>query len=143
MSVDTLLRLHVLGDVTIGMLVGTRMYPIRLPEKATLPAITFQQISDVRDGHLRGVAGTARARYQIDAYAAQPKEAKALAGWIRQRLDGFQGLWTDGSSPEDTVYVERVAFESGMDLFDEDILGGSARHSADYFISHRTNGGTV
>jgi len=39
--------------------------------------------------------------------------------------------------------IVAIFFETAMDLLDEDILGGSCRHSADYFVIHSTAAGEV
>lgn len=151
MTLDEGLRNFLLGDMAIAALVvdlgqaepinQRRVYPIRLPQKPMLPAITFQQITDYRTGHLRGTAGTARPRYQIDTYDRMPKGAKTLAGLVRQRMDGFKGVFSDGASPATTIPVQGIYFETAIDLFDEDILGGSSRNSADYFVTIGTMAG--
>lgn len=153
MTLDVVLRQYLLGDTAIAALVVNvsetdainreRIFPIRLPQKVKLPAITFQQVSDHREAHLRGPGGLARARYQIDAYALKPLDAKTLGGLIRQRMDACQGEWSDGASPATTVRVQAAFFESAMDLFDADINGGSSRHSADFFVIHNTNTGVI
>jgi len=68
--------------------------------------------------------------------------ATALGTLCRRRLDGFVGTWTDDESPATEVRVA-VHFETEMDLFEEDVLGGLCRHSADYFLFHQTANGAV
>lgn len=143
MTLNAAFRTFVLDDSAIAALISQRMFPVRLPEKAALPAITYQTISDVREPHLRGPSGLARARYQVDCYAQLPKDAAILGNLVRQRLDAYRGAWPiDEVSPPTTVQVA-IFFESAMDLFDEDIHGGSGRHSSDYFLWHGTATGAV
>jgi len=142
MTITEALRTHLLGDAAIAALVGARIYPLRLPQKVTMPAIVLSLISDPRPGHLRGVAGMARARYQVDAWAQTYDGATQLGGLCRQRLNGFAGEWTDGGSPPVVVYA-KVFYDTGQDRFETEILGGLARHSADYLIFHSTAGGTL
>jgi hypothetical protein len=141
-SIGELLRAFVLADATVSGLVVTRMYPLRLPQNVTMPALTYQRISGVRIGQLNGVASAADPRYQIDAWAANVAGALALGKAVRQRLENYTGTWTDGASPATTAFVQ-VRFDSERDLFEEDILGGLCRHSADYFIFHSTNSGAL
>jgi hypothetical protein len=142
MTITEALRTHLLADAAIAALVGTRCYPLRLPQKVTMPAIVLSLISGGRPGHLRGVGGLARARYQLDSWAQTYDGATALAAVCRQRLDGFAGEWTDGGSPAVVVYA-KVFYDTGQDRFETEILGGLARHSADYLIHHSTAGGTL
>lgn len=144
---DAAFRSYVLGigespATAIAALVDGRMYPLRLPEKAALPAIVYQQISDTRDPHLRGPSGLSKKRYQVDCYAAKHPDARALGELVRQRLDTFAGTWTDDASPAIAIRVA-VFFQTAIELFDEDIHGGSCRHSADYFVWHGTASGEV
>lgn len=138
-SIGELLKGYVLADVTVAGLAGTRMYPLRLPEKATLPALVYQRISGERMNVLHGQASAAEPRYQIDAWAANQKDAVTLGAAVRQRIEAFTGTWTDGTI---SAFVQ-VRFVTERDFFEEDILGGACRHSADYFVFHSTNGGSL
>lgn len=142
MTIATALRAHLLADAAIAALVGTRIYPLRLPQKPQLPAIVLLRVSDVRPPILRGQASVAQERFQVDAWATTFDGATALGTLCRRRLEGYSGTWSDGASPETTVDVA-IQFESDRDLFEEEINGGLCRHSADYFIWHTTAGGVV
>ena len=142
MIIGVALRAHLLADASIAALVGARIYPLRLPQKAVMPSIVIQRVSGVRFGHLRGGGSLARPRYQVDCWAATHDAATALGTLCRQRLDGYTGEWADDESPTTTIRVA-VHFEDERDLFEEDIMGGLCRHSADYFLFHQTNSGAV
>ncbi len=147
MTIGAALRAHLLDDAAIVARVDARVYPLRLPQPkpapaVNLPAITYQRISGFRFAHLRGAEALARPRYQVDCYAQTHDAAQALGSLVRQRLNGFSGNWSDEESPETVIHVV-VLFDSEQDLFDPDILGGSARHSADYFVFHGTAQGQV
>lgn len=146
MTIGAALRAHLLADTAIAAIVAARVYPLRLPQPkagvVNLPAIVIQRISGFRFKHLRGADALARPRYQVDCWAQTHDAATALGSLVRQRLNGFAGEWTDDESPETTVRVV-VLLENEQDLFEEDILGGLCRHSADYFIFHGTANGTV
>ncbi len=142
MTIGAALRAHLLADASIAALVVARIYPLRLPQKALMPAIVLTRISGLRFGHLRGAGSLARPRYQVDSWAQTHDGATTLGSLCRQRLDGFTGTWTDDESPATAVQVA-VHFETEMDLFEADINGGVCRHSADYFLFHQTAGGAV
>jgi len=38
------LRAHLLDDASIAALVGARVYPLRLPQKAVMPSIVIQRV---------------------------------------------------------------------------------------------------
>lgn len=146
MTIGAALRAHLAGDGSIAALVGSRIYPIRLPQpkkdQVNLPAIVYQRISGFRFKHLRGGEALARPRYQVDCWAQTHDQATTLGNLVRQRLNGFSGTWTDMDSPETVVSIV-ILFETEQDLFEEDILGGLCRHSADYFLYHSTASGAV
>lgn len=143
MTLGTGLRTHLLSDTTIAGLVSGRIFPLRLPQKAEMPAIVYQQISGVRFAHLRGAEALARPRFQVDCWARTHDGAVALGAFVRQRLNGFAGTWTSDESPSVDITVQAILLQDERDLFEEEILGGLCRHSADYFIFHSTNEGTV
>ncbi len=142
MTIGAAMRSHLLADGSIAALVGTRIYPLRLPEKQVFPAVVLTRISGIRYSHLRGAGSLARPRYQVDSWATTHDGATALGSLCRQRLDGFKGTWTDDLSPATEVDVA-VIFENEMDMFEEDIFGGVCRHSADYWVFHSSAGGQV
>jgi hypothetical protein len=85
------LRTYVLADATVSGLIGTRMYPIRLPQNVTLPAITYQRISHEHMHHLKSGTGTARARMQLDCWSYSLTECKQMSEALRGLLHGFTG----------------------------------------------------
>lgn len=141
-SIGDSLIAYLLADSTITALVGQRVYPVRFPEKAPMPAVVVTRISGARIGNLRTPASLARPRFQVDAWATSLAGATALGRRCRLRLEGFSGAWADGESPETSVGVA-VQFEDEREFFEEDILGGLCRHSADYFVWHQTAAGAV
>jgi Protein of unknown function (DUF3168) len=144
MTIESGLRACLLADPAIATAVGGgRIYPIRLPQKVTLPAIVLQEISSVRHAHLRGQGALARPRFQVDSYGSTYDAAVALGAEVRTWLSGRQETWTDPGPPEASILVRLVLFATEQDLYEPDILGGSCRHSADYFIFHDTANGVV
>lgn len=137
------LRSYLLAAPAIAALVGTRVYPLRLPQKATFPAIVLQRISDVRWSHLRGAGSLARPRFQVDCWATTHLAATQLGSLCRARLAGFAGTFTDAESPATVIRVQAIVMDSEQDLFEEDINGGICRHSADYFLFHGTAENTI
>jgi hypothetical protein len=77
--------------VAIVAALDDRIFPLRLPQVVTLPAIRYQRVD--RDGvySLQGFSRLARRRYQFDVYAETYAAAEALALALEARLDGYQG----------------------------------------------------
>jgi len=93
MSLETALRAYVLADAAIAAAVGARMYPRRLPQVPTLPALVYQRIDTRRLHDLDGPDGLPRPRVQITVWAANVQGATDTAALVRGRLDGFRGAW--------------------------------------------------
>jgi hypothetical protein len=95
MTLETALRSYVLADATVAALAGTRMYPRRLPQGPTLPALVYQRVDTRRLHDFDGPDGLPRARVQIAAWAANVQGATDAAALVRARLDGYRGAWGD------------------------------------------------
>lgn len=72
---------------TIKTLASGRVYPMVLPETATLPAIVYQRVSSVPVNSLDGDSGLDSVRVQIVTWAASYKAAKDLAKSVRDTLN--------------------------------------------------------
>lgn len=80
----------------VAALVGTRVYQLRLPQGATLPAVRVQQIGDVGSMHQRGETNLYRTRVQVDAYAGEASGTDPYAA-ATTLADAIHGDWQDGS----------------------------------------------
>ena len=100
-------RLESQGGLTA--LVGTRIYPERLPQNPTYPAIAVSRIASERPVSLLGSSGIVGARYQFDVYAKTYAAVKAAVEQLRLALDSFAGT-VDG------VVIQEVGFESDVDV---------------------------
>ncbi len=131
------MRAFLLDDAAIaGLVTADQIRPLRLPQKPTFPTIVLRRVSDVSGTHLRGISGTAKARFQVDCWDRTHDGATALGSYCARRLDGYTGQWTTTGSPAQSISVT-VFQEMAQDLFEEEIQGGLCRHSADYFLYHR------
>lgn len=136
------LRAFLLADATIATAVGTRIYPIKLPQAPVFPAITIMRVSAPRANVLKGKASLARPRYQIDCWMWEKSsttaftDSQTLGGAVMARLEGYSGVMTDPSTSPPTDYHTGVTFDDARDLFDTDVNGGYFHHQSDYFIWH-------
>ena len=73
-------------------LAGPRVYPQRLPQNVTLPAISYFQVSGYRFGSHSGFSGLARNRYQFNCTGSRYEDAKELAAQLKTVADGYAGL---------------------------------------------------
>lgn len=86
-------------------LVANRCYPLLLPQNPTLPAITFQKVSNVREQALPGDSALQHPRYQFSCWALTYGAAWAVAEQVRLAM---QGLTAAGGG----------YYENAVDLYD-------------------------
>lgn len=141
------LRAFLLADATIATAVGTRIYPVKLPQGATFPAMTILRVSDPRLNVLRGTPSLARPRYQIDCWVRETSgldaftRAQDLGAAVLARMETAHdgAIMTDPSTSPPSDYRATVEPDDARDLFDPDVNGGYHRHSADYLIWYGVN----
>jgi hypothetical protein len=76
------------GNAAVAAIVGTRIYPLMLPEGTPLPAVTYHRISGVPANSLTGHSGLEAVTVQVDGWARGFAEAKNLAASIRLAMAG-------------------------------------------------------
>lgn len=76
------------GYAGLAALIGARVYPGQLPQRPTLPAITYQRVSTtlVQTRDNAGRASLERPRYQFDCWASTRKGARQVAAELRYAL---------------------------------------------------------
>jgi hypothetical protein len=121
------LTAFLLADAGIAAAVGTRVYPVRLPQGTAAASVVYNRISAIGDHTMQGASGLARPRIQIDCWAPTHDAATALANLVKDALDGFRGPMGNG------VQVQGAFFDSERDLpFDDD--GKLYGVSRDYLV---------
>jgi len=94
MTLRTIVYDRCVGHAGIAALVVARVYPNRLPEDVTYPAITYSRVSTTTADYRTQDGGPAPrevARVQINCYALTGDGAAALADQVRAAWDG----WSD------------------------------------------------
>jgi len=141
MSAAADFRSFLAADAAITALVGTapttRIYPLSLPQRPTLPALTYSWISATRIPVMDAPIGMASPRVQVDCWADTYLVAVELFEAVRQRLDGFKG--TMGSPG---TLVHGAFLDSERDFYEATVEAGTGsgrgiyRRSADYLIHY-------
>ncbi len=127
MSIATDIRTFLLADATLTTLIGTRLYPLTLPQNPTLPAMTYQWVSGERVHTADGALGLSRPRIQFDAWATTYLVAESVFEALRKRLDAFRGA--AGAS-----IIQGAFFDSERDLYESEPK--LYRRSVDFFVWH-------
>jgi hypothetical protein len=99
MSIEEDLRAVLLADTNVAALIGTRVYPLMLPDDAATPAIIYQEIDAIGERTLGGhFIATAR-RYQLrlaaTSYDMIVQLKAAVAGVDSGPNGGYTRLFID------------------------------------------------
>lgn len=115
----------------LSALVVARIYPMILPQKPTLPAVTYQRIDGERESGMTQEHGMAHPRMQVDCWAATYSAAKAVATQVRGALQRWSGTVAGVTVLDSFLESDRDLYEpgtGGQDIF---------RVSLDFLIWHR------
>jgi hypothetical protein len=125
------LRQHIIADPAVEQLIGSRMYPVTLPQAVELPAVTYQVISATRTPTMLHGDNLPSKRIQIDAYSLDSSEAQAVVDAIREVFQFFV-RGTIGDSPG--IFVAGVFADTEQQLYEPDTK--LYRVSIEFRISH-------
>ena len=104
--------LHSYLSTYAGMvaLIGDRVYPLRMPQNATLPCLTYQRISTPRISthDTSGATGDlTNPRFQFDAWGSTYASVKAINDQVRAALNGKTG--SIGTAPSNITIRSALA----------------------------------
>ena len=110
-DIETTLRTHLLADAGLAAKIGTRCYPVQLPQQPTLPALAYLRVSmDPVQHRSSAQAGAARSRYQFDVWGATHQSAQETATALIAAL----GTFVETGTPRvDVALLENV--QDGID----------------------------
>jgi hypothetical protein len=117
-TLEEALVLQLQNDAGVSALVSTRIYPLVVPQDATLPAIAYQRISGPRAYSHSGPTGAVQARMQITSVASDYSGAKALSAAVRSAMRSFRGT---GGLDVDAVFEENES-DTWMDRFNMPVV---------------------
>ena len=99
------------ASTLITSLTTNRIYPVIIPQNATLPHIAYTRVSGDRVNGLAGYLTTERPKYQIDIYSDSYEQARTLSGRVHTVLNASTMaviLLSDTDLYEDDVSQYRV-----------------------------------
>lgn len=82
MSVQNDLYTALSGDAGLSALVGTRIYPVRVPQSPAYPLVSYMRVSNSHVNSLSGSSGLDNSRYQFDVYSDTYASANSVADAI-------------------------------------------------------------
>jgi hypothetical protein len=123
---------HLSTDVVVGALVGSRIYPLMIPqhvynEATKLPCVVYQRSGLDQPINTCGAEALVGTSMRVDSYARSYGLAVQLGAAVRDSLVNHSG-------PMGSVHVSRVNLESELDLLDSE--PGLYRVSQTYSIWH-------
>jgi hypothetical protein len=111
-SVDESLESRLQGFAGLNALISGRVYPSKLPQGVTYPAISFTRISTT-ESHAMGVdTGVKRARFQVSCWGSNKATAYAVAEQVDLALRRWKGL-------VGSVQIDDTLLEDRSDGWDE------------------------
>ena len=100
-------------DATVRGIVSTRIYPLRIPQGHTLPAITYFKIGG---GPLNDKDGPAEDDFdmmQVSLFATSYTTIESLYDAVRGALERYTGT-------QDTTEIHTITYLSHTDMYEED-----------------------
>lgn len=92
MAVEQDIYAFLIANSGVAALVGTRIYPLMIPQDADLPAVAYRRIDTPRHYSHDGYSGLARPRFQFDCVGSSYSSARALAAAVRVAFQGWRAL---------------------------------------------------
>ena len=127
MSAEAAIYAQLSGDAGVTALVGARIYAQRLPQRPTLPALSYTSISKIRPQAMGVATGLSETRVQVDAWATDYATVRGLADAVRAALERARG--SIGG-----VTVQDILPENEGDALDDE--GTRYRVSLDWRVWH-------
>jgi hypothetical protein len=129
-NIQEALYAYLAADASLAALVGTRIYPLTLPQKPTYPAICYSKASaDVLMAH-DGPGDLATDRIQFDCYDDSYGGCQDVYIALREALNGFRGQMSQ-------CWVWGVFFVTSFDSFAD--VAGVYRIMADFTVEYRAD----
>lgn len=90
-EIEIALRELLVEDEAVAGLVGTRVYPLVLPQNPTLPAVVYQEMHSQALAAADGDTGRRESSFQLSYWAASYAGAKAGKAALLALLVGYSG----------------------------------------------------
>jgi hypothetical protein len=101
------------GFAGLSALISTRIYPLRMPQGGTFPAVVYTRVSGSRINNLDG-ENIQNPRFQVDCWAESYSAAKAVAAQVESAFAAASFtsvLIADRDDRDDTTEIYRVSMD--------------------------------
>lgn len=115
MTIEVALHDRMAGHAGLSALVSNRIYPLRMPQGVTFPAVTYHRVSSQPVSAFGADTGLEAARFQVSAWSDSrtPLAAHDVAVEIRAALQRFRGTQTG-------IVIQGIFLENQIDLYEPD-----------------------
>lgn len=113
---------HLLStDTPVSAIVGTRIYPSRIPQIKVFPAIAYMQLSKVPTNQKDDVSHFHKVDFDIDCFAKTYEQVNDLAAKVRTALDR-KSITSQGSNITTIVFVaENDGYDNEIEVFQKSL----------------------
>ena len=117
-TIEQAMWYKVTSGTAVAALIGTKLYPVMIPDGVALPAVAYQRIATRRDPSLPVSTNNTlvMATFQYACIDDQYSVTKSIADAIRLQLDRFGGTvaYTGG-----TVVVDSILIRNEFTIYTE------------------------
>lgn len=118
MRIEAGLYSRLSGYAGLTALTDARIYPIRLPQPATFPAVTYQRVSRPRIQTMGTNPGLVYPRFQIDCWAKTYDSANDVAAQVIAALENQLNTTWGGDAG---VTIQAAIVEDDMDFYEPEV----------------------
>jgi len=93
MAISTAITAILEGNASLVAIMGTRIYPDVLPQKYSLPAVSYTVTNIQPQDYKQGTAGWTEVYINVNVFANNRTECEAYAGYVRSALTRVTGAF--------------------------------------------------
>lgn len=97
----------------LSALIGSNVFHVKIPAGQTVPAVSYQKISANHVESMQGSSGLCFSSFQIDAWARESDDVKAIAEQVRLALQGYVTVYSG-------MQIFGINYMNELDLYDDD-----------------------
>jgi hypothetical protein len=90
-TIEEAVREKTINDAAVKTLIGSRLYPLVIPQDVPLSAVAYQKISAPKTSSHSGASGLVRSRFQFTCASNTYTEVKALSAAVIACWWGWRG----------------------------------------------------